>query len=522
MTTLQNSTPTLQNSGALDTDFLPAWVDQSGLSPYRSADYAWVVTKGTFAGNSKNNVTWTYGKSTAKLVNTIATDNASGKVYAPSINFSLTGEDQTSMSWSVIFSAGTGTKTASYSTGAATTSTTTDDWTFTATESSSAKAYKSSMTVKQGSGLVVTASISATFSDGSGATGYSALTDTSNYGTGGTYKATGNFKMSDANSNKFSASIDMSGTTSGEDVTATAVTLGAGSFSVRGSAVPLHLDDSTSAVTISWGAVSITDMEFFNTFKNLTDQSDTISFDTLISGVESYMLDSANTMIFKTLPGTSNGAHAEAGNDTVTGGDGNEELAGDDGNDSLSGGAGTDTLEGGTGNDILNGGRGSDVINGGIGADKLTGGTGMDTIVFAAGDSGQTAASLDVITDFTKGAVNVGDLIDYANSLTLGGSNSTATDTQASINLTTGIATFNKGSGVTLADALSDIATRFSASTDSAGELAFFKIKNTGNYYAFISDGTAGVTANDVVIQLTGLTSINTINLTDGNLTVLS
>ncbi len=75
---------------------------------------------------------------------------------------------------------------------------------------------------------------------------------------------------------------------------------------------------------------------------------------------------------------------------------------------------------------------------------------------------------------------------------------------------------------MTLADAILDIATRFTTYTDLAGELTFFKVNNAGNYYAFISDGTARVTAYDVVIQLTGLTSIKTIDLTGGNLTILS
>jgi Ca2+-binding RTX toxin-like protein len=177
---------------------------------------------------------------------------------------------------------------------------------------------------------------------------------------------------------------------------------------------------------------------------------------------------------------------------------------------------------GGVGKDTLAGAAGSDVIKGGVDSDRLTGGAGRDTFAFAAGDSGQGALTLDVITDFTKGALNVGDLIDYSASLTIGGSNAITTDTEASISITTGITTFKTGSGVTLSDALSDIATRFTASTDSAGEIAFFKVNNSGNFYAFISDGTNGVTANDVVIQLTGLTSIKAIDLTGGNLTILS
>ena len=97
-----------------------------------------------------------------------------------------------------------------------------------------------------------------------------------------------------------------------------------------------------------------------------------------------------------------------------------------------------------------------------------------------------------------------------------------ATATQASINAATGVATFAAGQGTTLANALTEITARFTAATTSAGEFAFFKVAGTGNEYLFISDGTAGVTANDDLIQLTGVTTIGSINLTGGNLTVLS
>jgi hypothetical protein len=45
-------------------------------------------------------------------------------------------------------------------------------------------------------------------------------------------------------------------------------------------------------------------------------------------------------------------------------------------------------------------------------------------------------------------------------------------------------------------------------------------VNQTGNFYVFISDGTQGVSANDVVIQLTGITSVAAIDLTGGNLTL--
>lgn len=179
-----------------------------------------------------------------------------------------------------------------------------------------------------------------------------------------------------------------------------------------------------------------------------------------------------------------------------------------------------DTLIGGAGNDTLSGSDGNDSLNGGKGQDSLTGGEGSDTFLFAAGDNGITATTLDKISDYTKGAVSIGDLIDYSATLTIGGNAATATASKASINQATGIATFALGSGATLADAINDITASFTAATNTLGEFAFFKINNTGDYYLFVSDGTAGAGVNDDVIQLVGVTSISAINLTSGNLTI--
>ena len=190
------------------------------------------------------------------------------------------------------------------------------------------------------------------------------------------------------------------------------------------------------------------------------------------------------------------------------------------GNDTYAGGTGNDTLYGNGGNDVLNGGAGSDLLSGGTGADSLTGGAGSDRFVFTSGDSGQTTG-FDRITDFAKGAVGTGDLIDFSVPLTIGGSAAKATSSAAQINASTGIATFASKSGTTLADALADIAARFTAAADSAGEFAFFKVGGTGDYYLFISDGASGVTTNDVVIQLVGVTTISSITVSGGDLTVL-
>jgi myo-inositol-hexaphosphate 3-phosphohydrolase len=110
--------------------------------------------------------------------------------------------------------------------------------------------------------------------------------------------------------------------------------------------------------------------------------------------------------------------------------------------------------------------------------------------------------------------------------LSLGGSASAATATAtanvASINQQTGLTTFAKNSGTTLADALADITASFTAATDSEGDIALFRVKNTGNFYLLVSDGVAGVTSDDVVIQLAGVSSFKTIDLTGGDFRIIT
>ena len=263
-----------------------------------------------------------------------------------------------------------------------------------------------------------------------------------------------------------------------------------------------------------------------------------------------------------------------AGSDRLYSGLGDDEVYGEADNDVLYSSAGTDLFDGGAGNDIiyftaeaigatinlnnsaLNAGSalgdtlvsverisgtnaadiligdsaantfvgngGADRLDGGLGADILAGGANSDTFVFTIGQSGTTAATLDSISDYAKGLVGTGDEIDASVPLTIGGNATAATATQASINATTGVASFFAGSGTTMADALLDISARMTAATNAAGEFALFRVNNTGNFHLFISDGVAGVGANDVLVQMTGITSIGSINLTAGDLTILT
>jgi hypothetical protein len=253
------------------------------------------------------------------------------------------------------------------------------------------------------------------------------------------------------------------------------------------------------------------------------------------------------------------------GNDTLNGGAGNDVFDGGAGADSINGGAGTDvayftstspaisinlatnvntggeaqgdvytdvenvvgtsqndTIIGNALNNTLYGGAGNDRLGGGAGADGLVGGSGSDTFVFAAGDSGQTIATRDRIYDFGKGASGIGDRFDFSSVLAAGGVGATATTIQASINQGTGVATFAAGSGTTLADALADIATSMTTGGNAAGEFALFRVNNAGDHYLFISDGAAGVTANDVLIFLSGVSTVNSIALDAGDLNILT
>ncbi|MEO0402029.1 MAG: calcium-binding protein [Pseudomonadota bacterium] len=112
------------------------------------------------------------------------------------------------------------------------------------------------------------------------------------------------------------------------------------------------------------------------------------------------------------------------GDDTLSGGAGNDSLRGDDGKDRIIGGAGEDNIHGGDGRDVVSGGSGNDVVSGGDGADRISGGAGADELldyeaieardvfVFAAGDSGVTADTMDVIKGFTS-IIDKIDLTDF-------------------------------------------------------------------------------------------------------------
>ncbi|NDD11146.1 MAG: calcium-binding protein [Betaproteobacteria bacterium] len=262
-----------------------------------------------------------------------------------------------------------------------------------------------------------------------------------------------------------------------------------------------------------------------NDFYVLEDASDIIQ-EPANGGVDTIQTERANVgqlpeqieiLIFK-----GNDALTALGNDSnnrITGASAGDSITGALGQDSLFGMAGADTLEGGAGNDALDGGSGQDRLTGGPGADRLVGGADSDIFSFSFGDS--SSESFDVIADLGKGEIGVGDRIDVPVSLVVGGSSASATAAQASIDPTTGIATFARGSGSSLTDAIADVAASLASAGDQAGAFAFFKVRNTGSFYLYVSDGVAGHSSNDLLVQLSGVSNLTSISLESGDLTIL-
>jgi Ca2+-binding RTX toxin-like protein len=112
-----------------------------------------------------------------------------------------------------------------------------------------------------------------------------------------------------------------------------------------------------------------------------------------------------------TLLGMAVTGAGNAKNNVITGNAAANRLDGSAGGDRIDGAQGDDDIRGGTGRDSLTGGEGDDTLRGGADNDRLTGGADADIFVFGrAADTGNTAATRDIITDFAPGE----DLIDLS------------------------------------------------------------------------------------------------------------
>ena len=144
-------------------------------------------------------------------------------------------------------------------------------------------------------------------------------------------------------------------------------------------------------------------------------------------------------------------------------------------------------VNGAAGAETLTGSLAADRITGGAGADSLTGGGGADTFVFAAGDSGVTLPTADVIADFVGGTDLLG----------LGLAGDAAAGTGNYVEAGAAVADFSA------ALAAANAALASLDGTSAASRLYAFEFDGT-NGYLFIdtdSDGDA-----DQVVILTGVT----------------
>lgn len=158
--------------------------------------------------------------------------------------------------------------------------------------------------------------------------------------------------------------------------------------------------------------------------------------------------------------------------------------------DSLLGNTGDDTLDGGDGNDILNGGVGSDTLIGGLLQDTIAGGPDADYFVYnSVADSSGT--KYDIISDF-----NVGD--DF-------------------FDLSVKVTGFDTAvTGVLLRTSSITADMHFALAGHLNAHHAILVTANTGNLsgHTFLvvdANGTAGFTAADMLIDVTGVVGTITI-----------
>ena len=175
------------------------------------------------------------------------------------------------------------------------------------------------------------------------------------------------------------------------------------------------------------------------------------------------------------------------------------------------GNAGADTISvatsGGSGyaTSTIYGEAGTDVITAGVGVDTIYGGTGADKFIFATGADSSTTKT-DIIMDYAAG-----EEIQGTNATTLAAAGvdvSTATSGVAGIDDATGAAALFHADDDTFAEHVIAVEAALTAANTASADIGAAAHWQEGNdTYVFISDASAGVTAADVLIKLTGVDS---------------
>ncbi|MGJ0316776.1 DUF4214 domain-containing protein [Aliarcobacter cryaerophilus] len=233
-----------------------------------------------------------------------------------------------------------------------------------------------------------------------------------------------------------------------------------------------------------------------------------------------------NTDITITNNGTANeaGSTVTLGN-AATGKTNKLSITGDQ-KQSVIGGTGVDkvTIDG-KGLSTITLGAGDDELTVNAGSiNTITLGAGKDTIKILAPAGGATtitAANLaekhTIITDF-KGAATDGDIIATASATKFTVAASVAKSaTTAATNADGFVTDWGTGVSTTLADKITIAEKTIVAATNAVNKSLLFV--DSGKSYLFISDGAAGISDQDTLIELTGISATTGITIDNGNIT---
>jgi hypothetical protein len=262
---------------------------------------------------------------------------------------------------------------------------------------------------------------------------------------------------------------------------------------------------ATNAVDFTAGSATATDIDVTIDASNLKGVISATSVQNLAVDADSSITvkggQAANTFNIDGAAATSKSTieyFGQADVDTVT-------LTGEYATSTIYGEGGADVITGGLGVDSIYAGIGADTVIGGIGADVIDLGNDSDADILkvAAADADSKAASMDKVANFTI----ADDTIDLA-SATISGADGTfvvASDVGAAAGTTNGIATGMFTFDAAAATSLSDAITKVGADVATAGEAVIFEYD--GNTYFFADTDGATTTADDLVIELTGVDS---------------
>lgn len=329
-----------------------------------------------------------------------------------------------------------------------------------------------------------------------------------------------------------SASADISGLATGASVTYVGANAGTSTLKVTSAAagsadvINLAFDATGEKALRDYQDIAVADVETINiqtigVAKNgdavqvgLTDDHTTLvvtgevdlTIDTVMKAVTTVDASAFDALLIIDLTGNVNDVAVTAG----------------DGDNVIIGGAGDDTITVGDGDNYVDGGTGDNIITAGDGDNKVVGGTGIETITTGAGDDTiNTGDGADVI-DAGDGANKItggkggdtmtgGDDVDtyYYNSVLE--SNGVNIDTITNFDADEDVLDFNfilagLGSYVGEANGLSGV---LSSLTGSKGQSVF----DTSTDLLYVdADGDALISAGDLVIELTGVTSLEAAN----------